>query len=277
MSLEELVKEIQRKIGRNLMRYQQLEQVLKYVVANAQFSGYVSELKQNISNKKESVKKQTMGKLIGQFVERTDPAFPENSNEYLDRNEAHLAFDFKSVIDDKHYLATKERLSSLVSERNNLVHHLFPDLDLNSFDSCKKYDTKLDIEGDKVRIEFENTQRIAKSLHDMKNKMAQYLMSEEGEKAFMLSFLRQKRLVVLLADIAAQTKRDDGWTVMSSAAQLIKQHASYELASLHKGIEYKSLKSLMLKTEMFDFAEEPTKKGGVRVLYRLKESYEVLH
>tara|TARA_R110001583_G_scaffold185292_1_gene345297 strand:- start:345 stop:1178 length:834 start_codon:yes stop_codon:yes gene_type:complete len=277
MSLEELVKEIQRKIGRNLMRYQQLEQMLKYVVANAQFSGYISELKETIANKKESVKTQTMGQLIGQFVERTDPALPDTSNEYLDRNEAHFAFDFKSVVDEKYYLEKKERLSTLVSERNNLVHHLFPDLDLNSFDSCKEYDTKLDIEGEKVRIEFENTQIIAKSLHDMKNELAQYLMSEEGIKAFMLSFLRQKRLVILLADIAAQTKRDDGWTVMSSAAQLIKQHASDELASLHKGVEYKSLKSLMLKTQMFDFTEEPTKKGGVRVLYRLKESYEVLH
>jgi hypothetical protein len=102
-----------------------------------------------------------------------------------------------------------------------------------------------------------------------------YLCSEEGKEEYIRSFLRQDRLVILLAEIATQAAREDGWVLMSTAGQLVKQHAPDELALLHENIEHKSLKSLILKTKMFDFNEEQTEKGGIRALYKLKDGYEL--
>ena len=69
MSLDDLIREVQRKIGRNILLFQQLESLLKYIVANGQFSGFSSELENNIATRRSSVNKQTMGQLVGQFVE----------------------------------------------------------------------------------------------------------------------------------------------------------------------------------------------------------------
>ena len=62
---------------------------------------------------------------------------------------------------------------------------------------------------------------------------------------------------------------------MNIAGQLVKQHAPEELALLKEKHEYKSLKSLILATEIFDIYEEETEKGGTRVLYRLKAGWEL--
>lgn len=275
MSLDDLVREVQRKIGRNILLFQQLEYLLKYIVANARFSGYSSELEGIISARKESVNKQTMGQLVGQFVENSNPQKNDFSNEPDELKEPHLSFDFRIESDEESYKEKKESLSRLVFERNKLVHNLLPELNPESFESCQKVERDLDKQADKVRIEIKNVQSLAKCLSDGRKKIADYLGSEKGKKEYLLSFLRQDRLVILLAEIATQVVREDGWVLMNTAGLLVKQHAPDELALLHKGTEHKSLKSLMLKTEMFEFKEEKTKKGGTRVLYKLKDGYEL--
>jgi hypothetical protein len=44
MSLKDNVDEVLRKIGRNMILFQQLEQLLKFVVANGSLSGFTSQL-----------------------------------------------------------------------------------------------------------------------------------------------------------------------------------------------------------------------------------------
>jgi hypothetical protein len=41
---EELVNDVLQKVGRNVVLFQQLEQLLKFVVANGNLSGFASEL-----------------------------------------------------------------------------------------------------------------------------------------------------------------------------------------------------------------------------------------
>ncbi len=60
--------EVLRKIGRNMLLYQQLEQLLKFLTANGQFSGYASEIWKNKAQKEKKIKKETMGKLVGRFI-----------------------------------------------------------------------------------------------------------------------------------------------------------------------------------------------------------------
>jgi hypothetical protein len=53
------------------------------------------------------------------------------------------------------------------------------------------------------------------------------------------------------------------------------QHAPEEMAGLYKKHGYKTLKELMVATELFDMSEESTERGGVRVLYRLKPEWSL--
>ena len=70
--------------------------------------------------------------------------------------------------------------------------------------------------------------------------------------------------------MAVQKARPDGWLVFQSVEQFIRQQIPEEFANLEKRFGYKTIKEILLATEFFDIAEEPTKKGGVRLLYRIK-------
>lgn len=69
--LENLRNEVLRKIGRNVMLFQQMEHMLKCLLANNRCSGYASEYKVNLEKHKEIIQKKTLGQAIGQFVEST--------------------------------------------------------------------------------------------------------------------------------------------------------------------------------------------------------------
>jgi len=175
-------------------------------------------------------------------------------------------------------LKERERvLSNLVSERNKLVHNLLPELDISSFDSCKNIEKILDEQASRVLAEIHDIQFLAEELSNGRRKVSEYYSSEAFKNDLEPLFFQRDRLVLLLAEIATQVKRGDGWTVMSTAGQLVRQHAPKEFDLLHKGTEHKSLKSLMLKAEAFEFSEEPTDKGGVRVLYKLKEGFSLTY
>jgi hypothetical protein len=90
-----------------------------------------------------------------------------------------------------------------------------------------------------------------------------------------LPLLRQSRLVELLAVIAKQAARPDGWTLLSIAGNLVRHQAQEEMAALNETWGHKTLKGLILATELFDICEEHTEKGGVRVLYRPKANWEL--
>ena len=68
MELEKAKDEVLRKIGRNMLLFQQLEHMLKYLIANGQFSGNVGEVKSNVERRAERVGKQTMGMLLGNIL-----------------------------------------------------------------------------------------------------------------------------------------------------------------------------------------------------------------
>ena len=100
--------------------------------------------------------------------------------------------------------------------------------------------------------------------------LAAFLVSEEGKEFFASSLPRKSSVVTLLEDIAAEKARPDGWVSLSTAGQLIRQHVPDEILALHEKYGHKTLKGLILATELFDLCEESTDRGGIRVLYRLK-------
>jgi len=70
VELEKARNEVLRKIGRNMLLFQQMEYMLKYIVANSELSGNIDELKVNREKRTEKVRTQTMGLLIGQYIGR---------------------------------------------------------------------------------------------------------------------------------------------------------------------------------------------------------------
>lgn len=272
---DKLVNDVLRKVGRNVVLFQQLEQLLKFMVSNGNLSGFANELSTLKKQQADKVSKQTMGTLVGQYIENSSPEFDNSSNEPEELDEAYLSFSFRIECDGDYYESKKEALAQLVSERNDLIHHLLPRFDTNSVDSCETLGKELDAQDEKIRLEIKNLKAMAEALNDGRKEMAHFLQSEEGRKEFKLSFLRQSRLVLMLGDIATQMTREDGWALISTAGRLVKEHAPEELEQMKKVHGYSSLKKLIQASEIFDIYEEVTQKGGTRILYRLKAGWEL--
>ena len=98
-----------------------------------------------------------------------------------------------------------------------------------------------------------------------------HLNSEEGARAFDMMWLRQSHLVQVLAHIASNMARPDGWTLLSNAGHLARDLAGDDIRSMAERFGHKSLKRLLIATELFDVVEEPTTGEHTRTIYRLKQ------
>ena len=275
MELKKAKNEVLRKIGRNMLLFQQMEGMLKYLVAHGRFSGYASELKTKHENHIVTVRKQTMGQLVGQFLENTYSKCEKNSEEQIELKEAFFSFSFSVETDAANYETQKQAMASIVADRNELTHHLLPRFNPNSTESCLEIDQYLDRQREKLLPQWDMLKRIADALREGRKIHGEFLGSDEGKKQFQLSWLRQSTLVILLADISTQMARSDGRTLLNIAGELIRKHAPEERVCLKEKYGHKTLKELIIATELFEIFEEPTDKGGIRVLYRLKSDREL--
>lgn len=270
VELKKAKNEVLRKIGRNMLLFQQVEHMLKYLIANGQVSGNIGEIKANKEQRTEMVHKQTMGMLPGQYLDEIHLGRDENTENQEELREAYLSFSFKVECDSDYYETRKQSLASIVDDRNDLIHHLLPKFNPDSIASCMEIDQYLDQQREKLLPEFELLKTMVENLQEGMKILAAFLKSEEGKEFFVSSLPRKSPVVRLLDDIAAQKARPDGWVSLSTAGQVIKQHAPDEISALHEKYGHKTLKGLVLATELFDLCEESTDRGGIRVLYRLK-------
>ncbi|NMH61015.1 OST-HTH/LOTUS domain-containing protein [Alteromonas ponticola] len=268
------VNEVQQKIGRNMLLFQQLEYLLKHIVLNGNISGHIGNFHAKRAKQVETVSTQTLGKLVSQYIDDIHDASDTEDEVFADKDEAHISFKFRISSDSAYFETKKVALSRLVNERNELVHHFLPYFKPDSPDSCQEIARKLDAQSETVRHEINNLSMIVKSLDEGRKNLLAFISSEEGKKNLELQFIQGSRLVVLLQEIAEQVHRDDGWTLLSIAGQLLKQHASEEITLLKQTYGHKTLKSLVIASEVFDVRDERTDNGGVRVLYRLKTKSE---
>lgn len=270
MTLETTLNEVLRKIGRNVLLFQELEHLLKYLVANSSISSYVSELVSQEENRRTSINKQTMGQLIGQYIEISNPETREVLEEPKNLKEEQFIWFKYGSGDSTGYDTKKKALAKLVNDRNELIHHLLPQLNQDSLESCLQIEKKLDEQRDNIVREIDNVKRKIDGLHKGRNFLVALLNSPEARKE-----LQRLHLISLLSDIAEQPARPDGWTPIDRAGQLIRQRVPKEIASPKEFFGYNSLKVFILDAKIFDVYEEPTNNGSIRILYRKKPTSEL--
>lgn len=272
-AFEALRAEVFRKIGRNLMLFQQMEGMLKFLVANNGVAGYASEFEDIHAKRTEVIRKRTMGQLVGEFMETLLGEGPLGPAEPDELREVWVSYSFRIETDAARYEERKSALADVVADRNELIHHFLPRWNSNSVESTQDADRYLNCQRAKANVELEHLKSLVAAIHEGGRQFAQYFASAEMKSELKVALLRQSRLVILLGDIAQQIGRDDGCVLLNTAAQLLRQHAPEEFAAMPQRHGHQTLKSLILATELFDVVEEPSKKGGVRVLYRLKPEW----
>lgn len=263
------VDEVLRAVGRNLLLFQQVEGLLKFLLVHAQGGGYAATLADERTKRSERVHRQSLGQLIVQYTEElgggarplAEPAQPSKPwFSYTFEIEAHP--DFPSL--------HAEVLASLLRERNQLVHHFISSKDLGSADGRFAALADLDRQRDLIDALREPLTRIVKDLELTARAMGEHFASAEFRQTVESALAAANPLVALLREIAVSGSGAGGWTLLSTAGQLLRLRAPEDVDALFKRNGHRTLRSFLEASEEFEVREETTARGGIRHVYRPK-------
>ncbi|WP_462157456.1 OST-HTH/LOTUS domain-containing protein [Pseudoalteromonas sp. GB56] len=272
---QDLVNEVLQKVGRNLLLYQQLEQLLKYLVARGELEGKVSELENIFSKKQEVVDKQTLGTLIGLFIDNTSGSEPEESATSEEVEESYFAIRFSLNLDSQEYLSRKASLARLVEQRNILAHHFAANFDGRCPKDCRRKAQELDEQSEVIREEIKYFRNLVTRFIDGYKRICEYYCSEHFEKDLKMEELRQSQISKYLGIILSEVAREDGWLPVSTAGHILKRDFPDEFNKLKEEYGFKSLTQFVEFMDVFELKNEKTAKGGDRLVYKLSDGWEL--
>lgn len=268
------VDEVLRRIGRNLLVFQHIEHLLKHLMSNTRFEGTVTSAQANHEERRTKIHKQTLGQLAGQFADDVladagERDAPENISE------AWFSFGFTIQTDSAFVEQHTAEMKAVVDARNDLIHHFLPRWSPASEDSTRAALAYLDEQRAQALPMRDRLQGFVNSLQEAAKAHADFMSSPEAAREMELQWLRHSRLVLLLGEVAQMTHRVDGWTVLASAGNILRQREPEELEHMLERYGHRTLKKLLRATELFDIEEEPTAGGGTRTIYRINPRFEL--
>jgi hypothetical protein len=140
-ALPTLQRDVQRLLGRCLLRLQQYERLIKAIVAHHDISGPAHALEAARAARVDDTARKTLGPLVGELLGSylvTDQiGTPAETTVGSPENVASIRVRFGVELSETDFDRTENELKELVLLRNSLVHHFIDQHDLWSLDRCR--------------------------------------------------------------------------------------------------------------------------------------------
>lgn len=136
--------EVFRRVGRNVLMFQNVEMMLKTVLSRGQFKGTLSQLAEMVTEWGKKPDKRTFGQLIDPLVDGHLTPMEELDTLPTDGDKISLSFRVTFSHTAEERAAFQSELESLVAERNRLIHLALADFRLNSIQGCMAAGADLD-------------------------------------------------------------------------------------------------------------------------------------
>lgn len=181
------VADLQRKLGRCLLRLQQYERLLKAMVAHSELAGPPEQLQALRDEKVACAHKKTMGTLMGMLTEGyLTPPRPESEEASADSGDRFwISFRFQMEMSSEQYEETKAALKELVDLRNELVHHFLQRFDLWESSGCEAADRYLDESYETIDGHYLILHGWAKAMDEARTTMASFMETQAFKDAFL--------------------------------------------------------------------------------------------
>ena len=261
--------EVLRRVGRNLVIFQQIEQSLKLLLANHKNAGPIGKYAENLQVRTACINKKMLGHLVEKYATEVLLDAGEDVPEE-ERPEDWFEFSFQISAEADRIAGLRSDLQVMINERNELVHHFLPRWQPSNEQALTDALAYLDAQRDRVLPMHEHLRASVKCLYESATKLVEFLDSPEFETHTEVFCLRASPLVTLFCEVADQYHRPDGWTYLAQAGALAKRDLPDEIAHLREHYGYKTLKQLLVGAGLFDVLDEPLIGGRFRTLYRRK-------
>lgn len=270
--LEALKAELQRRVGRNLLRYQAIEQMMKFLLVNAKVSITAQGPAPAFLKRQEAILRQTMGQLRDQYFRELLSDAGEVEDESMPTNVPRLTTTFHLDCgpgsDD--LIRQQAAFASMVEDRNNLVHHFLSQKTLATAEQFQDAIDHLERQREKVIPLHDHLKSLVDALVAGRKQMAEFLASDEATRQFELHFLQQSRLVAVLFQASQVLGTAEGWLPLSTAGHVLRREATEDFQAMHQRYGHRTLKQLVIATELFEINDEMLPSGGFRTRYRVK-------
>ena len=179
--LPELQREVQRLIGRCLLRLQQFERLAKAVVVAHELGGPAHELEQSHAQRADEYATKTLGTLIGVLLKSyltIDGATSITEDDSkMPIESVTLRYKCSIEMSADAYAKAASDLTHLVALRNDLVHHFLDRFDLQSVGGCSAACVHLDDCLSLIGRQYELLHAWAKSMDEAKLATAAFVQT----------------------------------------------------------------------------------------------------
>ena len=180
-ALQPLQQDVQRLLGRCLLRLQQYERLMKAIVAHHEISGPAHSLEAIRAARIEDAATKTLGTLVGQLFGSyvvTDGNGGEERDDDLPGDVISFRTRVQLSLSAQDYANTQADLKDLVSLRNTLVHHFIDQHDLWTVDGCRVAQDELGSAYTRIDQHFEQLRGWAEHMDQARRLAAEFVQSD---------------------------------------------------------------------------------------------------
>ncbi len=229
--LQTLQRDVQRMLGRCLLRLQQYEKLMKAIVAHHEISASGSPLESNQAERIADAASKTLGTLVGTLLgayvttdEVEDASEPDAPDDIISFK---VKMSLRMSVDD--YDRTQNDLKELVLLRNNLVHHFIDQHDLWSLDGCSDAHDSLVSAYSRIDQHFEQLRGWAEHMDQARRLAAEFAQSDAFRDLVINGIAPDGSVDWPAAGIVRVLREADaelaieGWTPVASAGRWIAE------------------------------------------------------
>lgn len=270
--LKQIQDEVLRRVGRNLVLFQAIEGLLKFLLSHHKFGSEPKDFRKRQQERIDAVSGTMLGHLVGKYgTEVLRDAGVEVAEEESPAD--WITFSVRMSGDTDFVEAIRCEMKLMTEQRNELVHGFLARWQPDSPEELEKTLGYLDAQREKALPMHEHLKFVADQVVEGRQKLFECLTSKENQKQSELMWLQASPLVSLLSDVATQIHRKDGWTYLAHAGDLAKKELPEEVNSIKERYGFKTFKTLLVGSEMFDVFDEPLSGGRFRTLYKNRDMH----
>lgn len=249
--LQTLQQEVQRLLGRCMLRLQQYERLIKAMVAHHKVSGPFLDLERARAAQIDATAGKTLGTLVGDLIgsyvvadgvnppEETKTNPPENVNSF--------AMHMTLGLPEAEFVKVEGELREMVLLRNNLVHHFIDQHDLWSSDGCRGAQDALVTAYNRIDQHFGQLREWAEDMEKMRQTMSEILQSEEFKDVLVNGIAADGKVnwdasgIVSALREAFSALAVDGWAPVAEAGKWITKRYPEQLPAKYGCLSWRQV------------------------------------